>query len=60
MPDSVKPYGLQPARLLCPWDSPEKNTRVGCHALFQGIFQTQGLNPRVLCLTWIGRQVLYQ
>ena len=26
-------------------DSPGKNTRVGCHALFQGIFPTQGLNP---------------
>ena len=35
------------ARLLCPWDSPGKNTGVGCHALLQGIFLTQGLN---LCL----------
>ena len=26
-------------------DSPGKNTGVGCHALFQGIFPTQGLNP---------------
>ena len=26
-------------------DSPIKNTRVGCHALLQGIFPTQGLNP---------------
>ena len=34
--------------LLCPWDSPGKNTGVGCHALLQGIFPTQGLN---LCLT---------
>ena len=25
-----------PARLLCPWDSPGKNTGVGCHALLQG------------------------
>ena len=31
-----------PSRLLCPWDSPGKNTRVGCHALLQGIFPTQG------------------
>ena len=45
MSDSFQPYGLQPARLLCPWDSPGKNTGVGCHALLQGIFQTQGLNP---------------
>ena len=27
------------------WDSPGKNTRVGCHFLLQGIFPTQGLNP---------------
>ena len=27
--------------LLCPWDSPGKSTRVGCHALLQGIFPTQ-------------------
>ena len=31
-------------RLLCPRDSPGKNTGVGCHALLQGIFLTQGLN----------------
>ena len=30
-----------PARLLCPWDSPDKNTGVGCHFLLQGIFLTQ-------------------
>ena len=37
-------YGLGPARLLSPWDSPVKNTRVGCHFLLQGIFLTQGSN----------------
>ena len=31
--------------VLCPWDSPGKNTRVGCHALLQAIFLTQGSNP---------------
>ena len=41
-------YELQPARLLWPWDSPGKNTGVGCHALLQGIFLTQGLNPHLL------------
>ena len=30
-------YGPQPSRLLCPWDSPSKNTGVGCCALLQGI-----------------------
>ena len=42
---SLGSYRLQPARLLCPWDSPGKNTRVGCHALLQGIFLTEGLKP---------------
>jgi len=39
---SLQLYGLQPARLLCPWDSLGKSTRVGCHALLQGTFPTQG------------------
>ena len=30
---------------FCPWDSPGKNTGVGCHSLLQGIFLSQGLNP---------------
>ena len=33
--DSVRLHGLQPTRLLCPWDSPGKNTGVGCHFLLQ-------------------------
>ena len=49
MSDSLQPYGLQPARLLYPWDSPDKNTGVGCHALLQGIL-IRGLNPHLLCL----------
>ena len=32
------------------WDSPSKNTGVGCHFLLQGIFPTQGSNPSLLCL----------
>ena len=36
---------MEPARLLCPWNSPGKNTGVGCHILLQGIFPTQGSNP---------------
>ena len=35
MSDSLQSHGLQPARLLCPWDSPGKNTGVGCHFLLQ-------------------------
>ena len=34
--DSLWPHGLQPTRLLCPWDSPGKNPGVGCHFLFWG------------------------
>ena len=41
-------HGLQPTRLLCPWNSPGRNTAVGCHFLLQGIFPTQGLNPSLL------------
>ena len=51
-------HGLQPARLLCPWDSPDRNTGVGCHFLLQGIFPTQGCNPRLPCLMHYG-WVLY-
>ena len=47
---SLQSYGLQPARFLRPWDSPGKKTGVGCCALLQGIFPTQGLNPHLSCL----------
>ena len=45
MSDSLRPHGLQPTRLFCPWDSPSKNTGLGCHSLLQGIFLTEGSNP---------------
>ena len=35
MSDSVRPCRRPPTRLLCPWDSPGKNTGVGCHFLLQ-------------------------
>ena len=44
----LQPHKLWPARLLCPWDFPGKNTGVGCHFLLQGIFPTQGSNPCLL------------
>ena len=40
---------------LCPWSSSGKNTGVGCHALFQEIFPTQGSNLGLLHC----RQILY-
>ena len=35
MSDSVRPHRRQPTRLCRPWDSPGKNTGVGCHVLLQ-------------------------
>ena len=48
MSDFVRLYGLQLARLLCPWNFPGKNTRVSCHFLFQG-----SSRPRARDQTWI-------
>ena len=39
----------------CPWNSPGKNTGVGCHSLLQRVFLTQRLNPGLLHC----RQILY-
>ena len=55
MSDSLQPHGLEPTRLLCPWDFPGKSTGVGGHLLLQGIFLTRGSNPGLLCC----RQTLY-
>ena len=53
--DSLQLHGLQPTRLLCPWNSPGKNTGVGSHFLLQGIFSTQGPHLGLLHC----RQILY-
>ena len=53
---SLQSHRLYPARLLCPWDPPGKNTGVGCHALLQGIFPSQISNS---CISCIGRKRLY-
>ena len=52
--DSLQPHELQPSRLLYPWDSPGKNTGVGCHAHLQGIFLTQGSNLHLTSLALAG------
>ena len=39
------PMDCSPTRLLCPWNSPGKNTGAGSHSLPEGIFPTQGSNP---------------
>ena len=41
-------------------DSPGKNTRVGCHALHQGIFPTQGSHPGLPHCRWILYHFSYQ
>ena len=61
MSDSLGPHGLQPTRLLCPWDSPDKDTGVDCHSLLQGSSQLRGWT-RVSCIAggfftiWVTRE----
>ena len=49
--DSVRPHGRQPTRLPCPWDSPGKNTGVGCHFLLQCIKVKSESQVAQSCLT---------
>ena len=51
--NSLRPYWLQPTRVLCPWDSPGKNTGMGCHSLLPGSFPTQGSNLHLQDRKWI-------
>ena len=51
---------LQPTRLLCPWDSPGKNTKVGSHSFLQGLFLIQGSNLGLLHCRWILYHLSYQ
>ena len=55
MSNSFQPHGLQPTKLLYPWDFPGWNTGAGCHFLLlipQGIFPTQRSNPHLPCLLY--------
>ena len=65
--DPLQSHRLQPTGLLCPRNSPGKNTGVGSHFLLQIIFPIQGLNLCLLhclwilyCLSHLGKQELYQ
>ena len=51
MSDSVRPHRRQPTRLLCPWDSPGKNTGVGCHFLLQCMKMKSESEVAQSCLT---------
>ena len=46
VPDSYRPHGLEPTRLLRPWDFPDKSTGVGCHCLLP-------LISLVMTINWI-------
>ena len=52
---TLRPHRLQPAWLLCPWNSPGKNIGVGSHSFLQGIFPTQISSLGLLYC----RQILY-
>ena len=57
-PTPCDPMDCSPPGSSVHGDSPGKHTGVGCHALLQGIFTTQGSNPGLLCLLhW--QQILY-
>ena len=45
--DSSRPHGLQPTRLLCPWDFPGKSTGVGCHHQAQWAPKPSVHNPEL-------------
>ena len=51
MSDSVRPHRPQPTRLRRPWNSPGKNTGVGCHFLFQCMKVQSESEVAQLCLT---------
>ena len=48
MSDSYRPHGLQPTRLLCPWDFPGQSAGVGCHCLL--LFKIAFLSLSILML----------
>ena len=53
-------HGLQPIRLLCPWDFSVRDAGVGCHFLLYGVFPTQGSNPVLPHCRWILYHLSYQ
>ena len=46
--DSLWPCGLQPTRLLCPWDSPGKNTGVGCRFVNDWMLLIKSFCPAIV------------
>ena len=58
MSDSQRPHGLQPSRLLHPWDSPGKSTGVGCHCLLRLIANGGLISRLILSVIWLRHTVL--
>ena len=58
--DSLRPHGMHPAKLPCPWGFPDRSIGVACHVLPQGIFPAQGLNPHLLQVSSIANGFFYQ
>ena len=58
--DSFWPHGPEPVMDLCPWRFSISNTGVGCHAILQWIFPTQGLYPDLTHWRQIPYQLIYQ
>ena len=50
------PVDCSPPRFLCPWDSPGKNTEMGCHFFLHGIFLSKGSNLGL----WHCRPIIYR
>ena len=53
MSDSSRPHGLQPTRVLCPWDFPGKSTGVGCHCLLR-VLSLLVVKSREIYFTFLG------
>ena len=59
--NSLRPQGLEPSRLLCPWGfAKQEFLTVGCHFLLQGIFPTQGSNPGLSYCRWVLYRLSHQ
>ena len=61
--DSLRPHGLQPTRLLRPWDPPGKSAGVGCHYLLNLLDLFSGVHPQLtskkVCLRGKFSEFLY-
>ena len=54
--NSLRPHGLQPSRLLCPWDFSGKSTGMGCHCLLRWVQLCSSLNVLWHCLFWTSNE----